>query len=302
VDGTFSFRRASDAAGQHWSASTAGTTLGGCDAVPGTATAHVHAAAAGGGGGETAVLRASQSFKCPNGMEATVADTLTNTSTGVSWHISVTSSSAGFWTAPIVSTVAFPGHTDEQYWFGGSTGGDVDLGAIEFGKCDTIKGDTARSGECDFKYGGDYADPTTPPNEVWTNQLVLPIWSYYSTSPTATAAVALVQSPLQEHVPVFARLRTHAASATATFAYSRELSRLGNGSLAATFQQQLLHTSNDWRPAAGWMLETYPEFFFPNASANIAHMEGAGACEYTSNLPLLVIPGGYFEITCDCRR
>lgn len=250
---------------------TAATTLGGCDAVPGTAAASVRSAAV--GGGEPAMLRASRVFRCPNGLEATAVDTLTNSSAGVSWDVSVTSSSAGFWTAPIVSTVAFPGHTDERYWFGGSTDGDVDLGAIEFGKCDTIKGVPTPPGVCDFKYGGDYADPTTPPNEVWTNQLVLPIWSYYSTASTATAAVALVQSPLLEHVPVVARLRTHAG----TFAYSRELSRLGNGSLPATFRQQLLHTAADWRPAAGWMLETYPEFFFPNASANIAHMEGAGA-------------------------
>ena len=266
---------------------SATTTLGGCEAVPGSS--EVAAARLGSAEAESQsesmvrlALRATKRVRCPNGMEATVEDTLVNeTDGGLRWDIKVSSTSGGYWTAPIVSTVTFPGHGDEQYWFGGSTGGDVDLGPIEFGKCDTIKGDSPPKGTCDFKYGGDYADPTTPPNEVWSNQLVLPIWSYYTPGAGAAAAtggaVALVQSPLLEHAPVFARLTTHAEGAVATFSYARELSRLGNGSSPASFRQQLLHTASDWRPAAGWMLETYPEFFFPNASANIAHMEGAGA-------------------------
>jgi hypothetical protein len=82
---------------------------------------------------------------------------------------------------------------------------------------------------------------------------------------------------LLEHAPVFARLRTYSENAVATFEYSRELSRLGNGSSPALFRQQLLHTAADWRPAAGWMVQTHPEFFYPNASANTEHIEGAGA-------------------------
>ena len=107
----------------------------------------------------------------------------------------------------------------------------VDLAPTAFGSCDH-----AQDGLCEFKYGGDYADPSTPPNEVWTNQLVLPIWSYLA-DPSADAAVALVQSPLASHAPVFARLTTRADGGVASFNYSREFSRLGNGSTPATFRQ-----------------------------------------------------------------
>ena len=245
------------------------TALGGCEAVPGTQTAALQS----GGGGDSA-LRASRSWRCPNSQTATIVDTLTNTSKGIQWDISVSSTSSGWWTAPIVSTVRFPDHSSQRYWFGGSTSNAVDLAPTAFGSCDH-----AQDGLCEFKYGGDYADPSTPPNEVWTNQLVLPIWSYLA-DPSADAAVALVQSPLASHAPVFARLTTRAdagAAGGASFNYSREFSRLGNGSAPATFRQQLLHTQADWRPAAGWMLQTYPEFFFPNASAQVAQFEGSGA-------------------------
>lgn len=263
------------------------TTLAGCDIVAGSPEVTLSTLDDQLAGQRWAsvemVLHASKRVRCPGGMEAIIEDTLTNeTNSSFRWDIKVSSSSSGFWTAPIASTVSFPGHTDDlQYWFGGSTSGGVDLGPIEFGKCDSIKGDPELpAGTCDFKYGGDYADPTTPPNEVWTNQLVLPIWSYYNSTagPRAgSGAVALVQSPLLAHAPVFARLKTYAGESVATFTYSRELSRLGNGTDPVLFSQQLLHTEADWRPAVGWMVERFPEFFFSNASANIAHMEGAGA-------------------------
>ena len=218
------------------------TTLRGCTVIPSTARAFVVADKA-----AARTVRSSKTVRCSDGQEATVTDTLTNSTVGLQWDISVSSGASGFWTAPIVSTVTFPNHKDEQYWFGGSTGGEADLGPIDFGHCDVIKGDTQPAGVCDFKYGGDYADPTTPPNEVWTNQLVLPMWAYYSTAATQTAAsapaVALVQSLLFEHVPVFARLTTHATSGVAVLAYSRELSRLGNGSAPATFRQ-VMRASN----------------------------------------------------------
>ena len=221
------------------------TVLGGCEAVPGTQITALQSS----GGGSSAV-RASRSWRCPNNQTATIVDTLTNTTEGIQWDISVSSASSGWWTAPIVSAVRFPDHTSQRYWFGGSTSNAVDLAPTAFGSCDH-----AQDGLCEFKYGGDYADPSTPPNEVWTNQLVLPIWSYLA-DPSADAAVALVQSPLASHAPVFARLTTRADGGVASFNYSREFSRLGNGSAPATFRQQLLHTRADWRPAAGWMLET----------------------------------------------
>jgi hypothetical protein len=253
-EGTFVIQRGT-VGGEPLPPYTAETTLGGCDVLPGTAAVEALR------GSNTTALRASKQVRCPNGLVATVIDTITNisdSSTGgglLSWGVSVSSSAPAYWTAPIVSTVTFSGHTAQQrYWFGGSTGGKIDLDPIEFGKCDHYRGEPQLpAGACDFKLGGDYADPTTPPNEVWTNQMVLPVWSYYS-SVAADAAVALVQSPLREHAPVFARLRTQASDGasddrdqggggTATLSYSRELSRLGNGSLAATFQQFVLHTA-----------------------------------------------------------
>lgn len=287
-DGSFTISRQSSSASSEapLQAYTAATALAGCNMVVGSAeltmsTQVVHLAGQRQASAKM-LLHASKHMLCPGGMEATIVDTLMNETDGsLRWDIQVSSSSSGFWTAPITSTVSFPGHTDDmQYWFGGSTGGEIDLGPIDFGKCDSIRGDPKLpAGTCDFKFGGDYADPTTPPNEVWTNQLVLPIWSYYSsTSPRAgTGAVALVQSPLLQHAPVFARLQTYARQSVATFTYSRELSRLGNGTDPVLFSQQLLHTEADWRPAAGWMVDQFPEFFFPNRSANIARMEGAGA-------------------------
>eukprot|EP01052_Picozoa_sp_SAG31_P065876 SAG31_NODE_24682_length_476_cov_1.119363_1_plen_152_part_10 len=137
--------------------------------------------------GRGRILRASKNVRCPNGLIATVTDTMTvqqaaDGDPALLWDVNVSSDSRGFWTAPIASTVRFSGHTSaQQYWFGGATKGTVDLAPIPFGHCDHFKDEPALPpGHCQFKFGGDYADPTTPPNEDWSNQLVLPIWAYYS--------------------------------------------------------------------------------------------------------------------------
>ena len=94
------------------------------------------------------LLRASKRVHCPNNLEDTVEDSLVSEADGsLRWDVAISSLSRGYWTAPVVSIVRFPGHADELYWFGGSTGGDVDLGPIGFGKCDTIKGETQPKGK-----------------------------------------------------------------------------------------------------------------------------------------------------------
>ena len=137
------------------------TTLGGCEVVAGSPEAAIErgtgASGLHGGKDESGLpppppplllLRASKRVHCPNNLEATVEDSLVSEADGsLRWDVAISSLSRGYWTAPVVSIVRFPGHADELYWFGGSTGGDVDLGPIGFGKCDTIKGETQPKGK-----------------------------------------------------------------------------------------------------------------------------------------------------------
>ena len=59
--------------------------------------------------------------------------------------------------------------------------------------------------------------------------------------------------------------------------YTRVYHRLGAGAVPATFTQHLLIHADCWRPAVGYMLEQWPEYFRPDPTVDIQKMEGAGA-------------------------
>ena len=89
--------------------------------------------------------------------------------------------------------------------------------------------------------------------------------------------VSLIQSPEDTPIVAFATASTHSDGAFLNF--TRLYHRLGGNAEPFVATAHLLAHGADWRPAAGWLKASYPEFFLPNASTlkTMERISGAGS-------------------------
>ena len=151
----------------------ASTELGNCSTI-GLASWHMSAGS----------LRGSKTVRCSaseynphDGVEATVVDTMVQSTdaSAIEWNVTVTSDASFFWTAPIITRIVLPAYDDNatSIWLGGVLSNTA-LSA-SFDPLEPFRlGSACSERSCVLPYGGEYARVQRGvPGEVWAPALEL---------------------------------------------------------------------------------------------------------------------------------